>query len=114
MMYAACCSAMAGYMYILRCSDGSYYTGSTTNLEYRLSEHEAGEGGAYTAARLPVTLVYSDEFPSLHDAFLFERQVKGWSRRKKEALMRGDYAALPELAQSRAGDGGARPSTSSG
>jgi putative endonuclease len=105
---------MAGYIYMLRCADGSYYTGSTANLEYRLSEHQAGEGGSYTAARLPVKLVYTEEFPTLHDAFQFECQVKGWSRRKKEALIRWDYAALPDLARSRTGKSRARPSTSSG
>ena len=58
---------VAGYLYILVCSDGSYYVGSTTNLETRLSQHEAGEGGAYTATRLPVRLIYSCEFPSLFE-----------------------------------------------
>lgn len=105
---------MAGYIYILRCADGSYYTGSTTNLEYRLSEHQTGEGGSYTAARLPVKLVYSDEFPTLHDAFQFERHVKGWSRSKKEALMRRDYAALPEPSRSTTPARSARLSTGSG
>ena len=87
-------------MYILRCSDGSYCTGSTNNLDTRLAQHTAGEGGAYTARRLPVKLAYSCEFASLLEAFLFERQVKGWSRRKKEALLRGDYEALVELSKS--------------
>ena len=92
---------VVGYLYILVCSDGSYYVGSTTNLETRLSQHEAGEGGAYTATRLPVRLIYSCEFPSLFEAFLVERQVKGWTRAKKEALVRGDYDALVELARSK-------------
>ena len=91
---------MKGYLYILRCADGHYYVGSTTNLEIRIAEHQAGEGGSYTATRFPVTVVYSEEFETLHDAFLVERQVKGWSRVKKEALIRGDYKALPELARS--------------
>ncbi len=91
-----------GYLYILRCSDGSYYVGSATNLDMRLAEHRTGEGGDYTARRLPVTLVFSDQFPTLHEAFLCERQVKGWTRAKKEALIRRDYDALIELARSKA------------
>ena len=93
---------MKGYLYMLRCGDGSYYVGSTTNLELRIVEHEAGEGGAYTAQRLPVKLVYTCEFDTPHEAFLREREVKGWSRRKKEALLRGDYGALVELSKARA------------
>jgi putative endonuclease len=84
---------------MLRCADRSYYVGSTTNLELRVAEHQAGEGGAYTAQRLPVELVYACEFDTLHEAFLREWQVKGWSRKKKEALMRGDYEALIELSR---------------
>lgn len=91
---------MRGYVYILRCADGHYYVGSTTNLEARFAAHQAGEGGDYTARRLPVAVVYSEEFETLHDAFLVEREVKGWSRAKKEALIRRDYAALPELSWS--------------
>jgi putative endonuclease len=91
-----------GYLYILRCADGSYYVGSTTNLELRVAQHEAGEGGAYTAQRLPVELVYTCEFDSPHEAFIRERQVKGWSRKKKQALIREDYEALVELAKSKA------------
>lgn len=89
---------MRGYLYILRCSDGSYYVGSTTDLDARIATHRAGEGGDYTARRLPVQVAFTDQFESLHDAFLVERQVKGWSRAKKEALTRGDYEALPPLA----------------
>ena len=92
---------MKAWMYILKCADGSYYTGSTNNLELRLAQHQIGEGGVYTAKRLPVTLVYSCEFESEHEAFLRERQVKGWSRNKKEALMRGDFESLVELSKSR-------------
>ena len=92
---------MAGYLYMLKCADGSYYTGSTTNLEVRIAQHNAAEGGAYTSRRRPFKLVYSCAFPTLHDAFLRERQVKGWSRGKKEALMRGDYDAIQRLARGR-------------
>jgi putative endonuclease len=91
---------MTAWVYILECIDGSYYTGSTGNLELRIAQHRAGEGGAYTAKRLPVTLVYSCEFQTEHEAFLRERQVKGWSRKKKEALIRGDFEALIELSKS--------------
>ena len=92
---------MRAWLYILRCADDSYYTGSTNNLALRLAQHQAGEGGVYTRHRLPVSLVYTQEFPSEHDAFLRERQVKGWSRAKKEALIRGDFESLVELSKSR-------------
>jgi putative endonuclease len=92
---------MKAWLYILRCADGSYYTGSTNNLSLRLAQHQAGEGGAYTSGRLPVQLVYSQDFPSEHQAFLRERQVKGWSRAKKAALIRGDFEALVDLSRGR-------------
>ena len=87
-------------MYILRCRDGAYYVGSTTNADYRIQQHKDGLGGDYTARRLPVGLVFGEEFPTLPEAFSAEREVKGWSRAKKEALIRRDYAALPELSWS--------------
>lgn len=87
------------WVYILECADGSYYAGSTNNLVLRLAEHEAGEGGRYTSGRLPVALVYLCEFVTEHDAFLRERQIKGWSRRKKEALIRSDFDALIEFSK---------------
>jgi putative endonuclease len=89
------------WVYILRCADGSYYTGSTDNLALRLAQHQAGEGSVYTCSRLPVELVYLQEFPSEHEAFLRERQVKGWSRAKKEALIQGNFEALVKLSRSR-------------
>jgi putative endonuclease len=89
------------WLYILQCADDSYYTGSTNNLALRLAQHQAGEGSVYTRHRLPVKLVYTQEFSSEHEAFLRERQVKGWSRAKKEALIRGDFEALVELSKSR-------------
>jgi len=92
---------MRGYMYILRCADLSHYVGSTSTLEVRLAGHRSGEGSAYTASRLPVAVVYTQEFATVYETFLAERQVKGWSRAKKEALIRGDFAALPELSPSR-------------
>ena len=89
------------WLYILKCADSSYYTGSSNNLPLRLAQHQAGEGGAYTCGRLPIELVYVQKFSSEHEAFLRERQVKGWSRAKKEALIRGDFEALVELSESR-------------
>jgi len=87
-----------GYMYILECSDGSYYTGSTTNLELRLQQHQSGEGANHTKKRLPVTLVYYEEYSRIDDAFYREKQVQGWSRKKKEALINGNPELLPQLA----------------
>ena len=107
---------MRTWLYIMKCADGSYYTGSTTNLHLRVAQHEAGEGGSYTSTRLPVEVVYVQEFPSGHEAFIRERQVKGWSRAKKEALIRSDFLALVELSKSkgsseRAADRVERPSS---
>lgn len=85
------------YVYILRCADGSYYVGSTWNLEKRIEEHHSGAYQGYTSLRLPVELVWSCDFSSEHDAFLTERQLKGWSRRKKEALIRGDLEGVHEI-----------------
>lgn len=87
------------WMYILQCADGSYYVGSTINLERRLREHNEGRGARYTIRRLPVELVYSAEFPDIAQAYAAEKQVQGWSRAKREALIRGDYEALPGLAK---------------
>ena len=88
-----------GWMYILECADGSYYVGSTNNLERRVWEHNEGIGAKYTARRRPVSLVYAEEFASIAEAYAREKQVQGWGRAKREALIRGDYAALPELAR---------------
>ena len=89
------------YVYIVRCADGSYYVGSTTDLERRLWEHNEGLGARYTrrSGRRPVTLVCSHEFDNIADAFAFEKQLQGWSRAKREALIAGDYEALPALAK---------------
>ena len=89
---------MKGYMYILLCSNGSYYTGSTNNLELRLTQHQNGEGANHTKKHLPVTLVYYEEYQRVEDAFYREKQIQGWSRKKKEALINGDHNLLPELA----------------
>jgi len=86
--------------YMLRCSDGSFYVGTTRDsLEKRIAEHQAGTFGGYTSQRCPVTLVFHQKFERIEDAVSAERQIKGWRREKKEALIRGDYAALPALAR---------------
>jgi putative endonuclease len=90
---------MKGYMYILKCSDGSYYTGSTTDLERRINQHQNGEGANYTKKRLPVELVYYEEYSRIDEAFYREKQVQGWSRRKKEALIERRFSELPSLAK---------------
>src|SRR5216683_285049 len=88
------------YLYILRCADGSYYTGTArSGLEKRLAEHNSAAYGGYTAQRRPVALVYSQWFERITDAIAAERQVKGWSRAKKEALIRGDFEALRILSK---------------
>ena len=90
---------MGAFLYILLCADGSYYVGTTRDsLERRIAEHEAGTFGGYTARRRPVKLVFHQYFDRIEDAIAAERQVKGWRRDKKEALIRGDFAALPALA----------------
>ena len=90
---------MKGYMYILKCSDGSYYVGSTTNLELRLAQHQAGVGANHTKKRLPIELVYYEEYPRIDEAFYREKQVQGWRREKKEALIRGDFDELRHLSK---------------
>lgn len=85
---------MAFWIYLLHCADGSYYTGHTDNLEQRLAQHETGTFDGYTADRKPLRLVYSQELPSREEALAAEMQIKRWSRRKKEALIRGDFDGL--------------------
>ena len=95
---------MSAYLYILRCGDGSYYVGTARDsLEERIAEHQAGTFDGYTARRRPVDLVFHQEFERREDAVSAERQVKGWRREKKEALIRGDFAALPALSRRAAG-----------
>jgi|WetSurMetagenome_2_1015567.scaffolds.fasta_scaffold00480_15 putative endonuclease len=89
---------MKGWMYMLECADGSYYTGSTNNLEERLFQHQSGQGANHTKKRLPVILVYFEEYPRIDEAFFREKQIQGWSRRKKKALINGEYNRLPEFA----------------
>ncbi len=86
------------YVYILRCADGSYYTGVTTDLIRRLEEHQQGVSPrAYTFRRRPVALVWAQEVATYEEALRLERQIKGWRRAKKEALIRGDFDALHRL-----------------
>jgi putative endonuclease len=94
------------YVYMLRCADGSYYCGSCRKpVEERLAEHQQRVfPAAYTASRLPVALVWSEHFVSITDAIAFERRLKGWSRAKKEALIRGDWHVIVSLAAGRRGD----------
>jgi len=86
-----------GFVYILECSDGSYYTGSTTDIEQRIQQHQNGQGANHTKKRLPVKLVYLEEFQRIDDAFYREKQIQGWNRLKKEALIEKHYTQLPEL-----------------
>ena len=90
------------YVYMLKCSDSSFYVGSTrTTLEMRLAEHEAGTHDGYTAFRRPLALAWSQEFEIITDAIAVERQIKGWSRAKKEALIAGDFFRVSQLAKRR-------------
>lgn len=86
---------------MLRCADESYYVGQTNNLEQRVALHEAGVTVGYTRTRLPFVLAWSQDFPSREEAVTCERQIKRWSRAKKEALAAGDWPTLTLLARSR-------------
>jgi putative endonuclease len=106
---------MGAYVYIVRCSDGRYYVGSTrASLEKRIAEHNAGSYGGFTKSRRPVTLVFSEYFDRIMDAISAERQLKGWSRAKKEALIAGDFERLVELSRGGRTETAAHPSTGSG
>jgi putative endonuclease len=90
---------MSFWVYILKCKDGSYYTGHTDNLEQRISQHQYRYfQTCYTASRLPVELVFSQSFTSREEALISERQIKGWSRKKKEAMILGDWGEVSRLA----------------
>lgn len=91
----------SGYMYILKCNTGSYYTGSTIDLERRLKEHQEGIGTNHTRKYLPVELVYYEFFQRIDEAFYREKQIQGWSRAKKEVLINNRSQLLPELAKSK-------------
>jgi putative endonuclease len=90
-----------GFVYMLRCQDGSYYVGSTrATLEQRVSQHNAGTFGGYTAKRRPVELVWAQEFQRITDAIDCEQQLKGWSRAKKEAVIGADWQTVRALSGS--------------
>ena len=92
---------MAFWVYILRCADASYYTGHTDNLEKRIGEHTAGAiASCYTFKRRPLELVFSQDFTTREEALASEQRIKGWSRKKKEAMMRGDWTEVSRLARS--------------
>ena len=91
---------MPAYVYMLDCRDGSYYVVTTrAELDQRIAEHNTGRFDGYTRGRRPVKLVFSQECQRITDAIAAERQIKGWSRRKKQALVAGDFDALPGLAR---------------
>ena len=87
-------------VYILKCADGSLYVGHTDNLEFRLAQHRVGAiRSCYTFTRRPVTLAFVQDFSSRDEAFQMERRIKGWSRAKKLAMMRGDWQEVSRLAK---------------
>jgi predicted GIY-YIG superfamily endonuclease len=104
---------MGFWAYMLHCRDRSFYVGHTDDLDVRISMHLSGDFGGYTSTRMPVTLVWSDEFPSRYEALSAERQIKGWSRSKKLALIRGDWKSISRLARNRGEQEKERASTSS-
>lgn len=92
---------MSFWVYILRCADNSYYTGHTDNLEQRIAQHHQGYfPTCYTYKRRPLELVFYQDFVTREEALTSERQIKGWSRKKKEAMMRGDWDEVSRLAKS--------------
>ena len=90
---------MPGYLYILLCSDGTYYTGSTKDLEKRYAQHQAGKGANYTKERLPVSLVFQEYFMNVADAFYYEKKIQKWSHAKKQAMIEGNWELLPKLSE---------------
>jgi putative endonuclease len=90
---------MAFWTYMLKCSDGRYYTGHTDNLDHRIGQHQCGQGSEFTRCRLPVALAWSEAFGTRIEALEAERIVGGWSRAKKEALIAGNWSLLSHLAR---------------
>ena len=88
-----------GFVYILECSDGTFYTGSTIDLEIRLTQHHNGIGANYTAKRLPVKLLYFQEFTTISEAFYKEKQIQGWGRKKKLALINNKLGNLSKYSK---------------
>jgi putative endonuclease len=87
------------HCYLLRCADGTYYCGHTEDMEKRLAEHQSGVSPGYTFKRRPVKLVWNDAFQTRDDAKAAEKRIKGWSKAKKEALAKGDWSLISELAK---------------
>ena len=87
------------FMYILECADSKYYTGSTNDLPRRIKEHQNGNGANFTKSRLPVELVYHEEYMRIDEAFYREKQIQNWSRKKKQALIEDNLEVLPNLAK---------------
>jgi putative endonuclease len=104
---------MGAFVYMLRCADASYYVGTATgdDLWKRIAEHETGAYPGYTSTRRPVQLVWSEQFDRITDAIGVERKIKGWSRAKKQALIKGDWVAIQILAKRRAGRKSRSPSS---
>ncbi|WP_374524152.1 GIY-YIG nuclease family protein [Sphingopyxis sp.] len=100
---------MSFWAYMLHCRGGAFYTGHTDDLPRRIAQHESGAIAGFTADKLPVVLVWSQDFPTRIEALEAERRLKGWSRAKKMALIRGDWDRISSLAKGKSG-----PSTSSG
>ena len=100
---------MSFWTYLLHCRGGTFYAGHTDNLEHRIAQHQSGSIPGYTADRLPVELVWSQEFSTRYEALTAERRIKGWSRAKKMAFIRNDWDAISLLAK-----GKNSPSTGSG
>ena len=100
---------MGFWVYLLHCRGGSFYAGHTDDLEARMTLHHSGAGEGFTSDRLPVKLVWCEELPTRYEAIAMERRIKGWSRAKKMALIRGDWDHISLLAKKKGG-----PSTSSG
>ena len=92
---------MSFWIYILHCADDSFYIGHTDNLDLRVAQHQTGEVAGYTASRSPVELVFAQECATREEALAAERQLKGWSRAKKEAMIRGDWSEVSRLARGR-------------
>jgi putative endonuclease len=88
------------FTYILQCADGSYYTGSTWDISKRFQDHQDGLGCKYTKTRLPVKLIYCEEHDRIEDAYHREKQIQGWSRKKKQALIAGDEEQLKKISRS--------------
>jgi predicted GIY-YIG superfamily endonuclease len=104
---------MTFHTYILHCHGGKFYTGHTDDLERRIGQHQAGTFPGFTSEHLPVKLVWSQEFQTRYEALTAERQIKGWGRPKKMALIRGDWDLVSRLAKSKTPKPGTPPNDQS-